>query len=240
MDLEQVFQSHRFERRDLPPHRVYVALRLDGRLVKITSRHVFRETRATQSWLEEVVRDLGGSYESVKVEQFRIIPDLRAPDENPEEGTGVIRAVFALDEGTRVKGLVEGFDPVHMRRVSVREVDAQDKLIQIHDIEVLSILAAFFVKDLHRESSPKPSERGAKRVVPVRPLRGRRVTLAMVWGERMRGELRAYDPHGLWYEFFTIDPKRVPNQKRALISRRAIARAQPDVIASSTRGTSQR
>lgn len=226
MDLEKVFQNHRFGECDLPPHRICAALRLDGRPITITTREVFRDSRASQSWLEGMVGDLGGCHESVQLEQFRIIPEFRS--ESSDRWAGMSRVIFVLDDGKRVKGLVEGFDPVSMRRVPVREVDAQDELVRVYDVAVFSILAAFFVKDLSvRSSGTTPFE---PEVLPIPLRRGQRVTLAMVWGERMRGDLRAYDPHGFWYEFFSIDPKRIRNLKRALISRRAIARAYPDVI----------
>lgn len=74
MELEQILQNHRFERRDLPAHHPYVALRLDGHLVKFTSREVSRGTGATESWLEEIVRVLELSYEKVALERFGILP----------------------------------------------------------------------------------------------------------------------------------------------------------------------
>lgn len=225
MDLVQLAQNHQFRKRNLPPHRIRAALRLDGKLMKITSREAFRESRTAQSWLEEMIRDLGGSYANVKVEQFRLIPD--PPNESIEEEPELVSVVFVLDDGTRVKGVLESFEPTSVHRVSVREVDAQGGLIRIHDIDVQSILAAFFVRDLAIWNSGDPAlESEADRAIPEPLPDGQRVTLTMVWGEQIRGDIRLHDARGIWYEFFTIDPNRIGNLKRALVSRRAIARVE--------------
>lgn len=138
------------------------------------------------------------------------------------------RVAFVLDDGRRVKGLVEAFDPLEMRSVCVREVDAQDKLIRIHDLDVHAILAAFFVEDLFLGKSGSASDYETGRVVPEsRPPAGQRVVLTTIWGERMRGDLLPHDSRRVWYEFHTIEPKRAGNLKRALLSRRAIARKEP-------------
>ena len=219
MDLERTNQ--------LLPHRVRATLRLDGRLVRVTSQRVFRGSATTRSWLRQLVRDLESRYERVVVERFRLLPEVPSTDETIETDAAMKRAVFVLEDGTRVKGLVEGFDPSSMRSICVREVDAQDKLIQIHDIDVLSILAAFFVEDLAMfETEASTSATESDESAPPRP-GSERVNLTMVWGERIRGDLLPLDSRGLWYEFFTIDPQRAANLKRALVSRRAIARKQP-------------
>ncbi|MDX1623034.1 MAG: hypothetical protein R3199_03535 [Gemmatimonadota bacterium] len=138
------------------------------------------------------------------------------------------RVAFVLADGRRLKGLVNAFDPVEMRSVSVREVDAQEKLIRTHDLDVQAILAAFFVDDLFSEERRgSASERETGEQAPAPGTGGRRVALTTVWGERMRGDLLPHDSRGMWYEFHTVDPKRAANLKRALLSRRAIARKRP-------------
>ena len=226
MSLETLLQSRRLRKTSLPPHRVHAILRLDGNLVKITSRRIFRRSRSTRSWLRTVVRDLEASYENVDLERFRLLSEAPSSREPPEEETDMKRVVFVMDDGTRVKGLVDAFDPVAMRFVGVREVDAQDKLVQLHDLDVLSIHAAFFVEDL-AITGKGAALRTMGRGDPARPAGGRRVELTMVWGERLRGVLRPLDARGLWYEFFVVDPERAANLKRAIISRRAIARKAP-------------
>lgn len=94
MELEQILQNHRFERRDLPPHHAHVVLRLDGQLVKITSREVFRVTGATELWLKEIVLIMGRSYESVALEQFGVLP---ASDRHADEGAGISSSASAAD-----------------------------------------------------------------------------------------------------------------------------------------------
>lgn len=228
MDVRSFLRNQYPGGKELPPHRIRATLRLDGRLVTLTSRRVFRRSPVVRSWLEKVIQDLECSHTGVELEEIRLVPEAPSPRESPVENPARKRVVFVLEDGRRVKGLVDSFDPLSQHSVCLREVDAQDKLIRFHDIDAYSVLAAFFVEDLSvwRSNVTDPEPDMERRATPVPP-DAEQVELTMLWGETMRGDLRPYDGRGLWYEFFSIDPQRVGNLKRALISRRAIARKRP-------------
>jgi len=133
------------------------------------------------------------------------------------------KVVVVFDDGTRLKGLVDGFRPERARFV-LREVDLGGQVVRTHDVDVHQVLAAFFVHDLAlwQDSPIQPSARRDRRE-PSAPA-GRPVRVTFVWGETLEGKVVAQDARRRW---LVIEPlgesERSANLDRIFVTRRAIA-----------------
>lgn len=137
------------------------------------------------------------------------------------------RIVLVLEDATEVKGLVKSFDPSTQRTVSLGEVDERGSVIEIHDVAVERIRAAFFVHDLAFYRRYRLPERLGPPEAQVHPLNGEvRMWLELEWGQRLHGLLRPYDDEGRWYDFVPVGPDRAGNLIRALIAADAIIEAE--------------
>ena len=57
------------------------------------------------------------------------------------------KVVLVLDDDTRLKGVVDRFDPTRAR-LDLREVDLTGHQVQRHDVDMKEVLVAFVVRDL--------------------------------------------------------------------------------------------
>ncbi len=138
------------------------------------------------------------------------------------------RIVLVLEDATQVKGLVESFDPSTQRTVSLGEVDDRGNVIEIHDVAVERIRAAFFVRDLAPYRRYRMPERLGPPEAEVRPLNGEiRMRLELEWGQRLHGLVRPHDEEARWYDFIPIGPDRAGNLIYAVIAADAIVEAEP-------------
>lgn len=139
------------------------------------------------------------------------------------------KVVLVLDDDTRLKGIVDRFDPSRSR-FDLREVDLTGHQIERHDIDMREVLVAFVVRDLAvwrsrpltEEDLPPVTEETSPRQ-PGSPLR---VTLR--WGETMEGVAEAYDPRSPWFWFYPFaSSNRAGNLERVYVTRRGVGRLEP-------------
>lgn len=144
--------------------------------------------------------------------------------------------VVVLGDGSRRKGIIDGFHPTRVR-LRMQEVDLGGNMLEIHDLDMHDILAIFFVRDLAVHRTHRFVNRASPS--PERPdSAGLRLRIKFVWGEVFEGVL--YDqPQGRWGGL-TVYPVsavgRAYNILRAYVTRAAIVRI--DVI--EARGASRR
>ncbi|HUP19318.1 MAG TPA: hypothetical protein VM778_05115 [Gemmatimonadota bacterium] len=133
------------------------------------------------------------------------------------------RVVVVFDDGTRLKGLVDGFRPERARFV-LREVDLGGQVVRTHDVDVHQVLAAFFVHDLAlwQDSPVQAPPRRDRREPAVPP--GRPVRVTFVWGETLEGRVVDRDARRRWLVIEPVgESERSANIDRIFVTRRAIA-----------------
>jgi hypothetical protein len=138
------------------------------------------------------------------------------------------KVVLVMDDDSRLKGVVDRFDPVRAR-LDLREVDLTGHLIERHDVDMKEILVAFVVRDLAVwRSQPLtgedlPPEEGTP---PMESGEAVRVTLR--WGETMEGVIPDHDPRRPWFWFYPFaESSRAGNVERVYVTRRGVGRMEP-------------
>lgn len=136
------------------------------------------------------------------------------------------KVVLVFEDGSRAKGLVKGFRP-DRSRVVLEEVDRGGRIVQLHDVDLRQVMAAFFVRDLAIwRDEPLPDEGAA---APAGP-RGseRRVRVRFVWGETMDAWVERSDPRRRWVHLRPRDTSaRAANVEGVYATRRAVAWIRP-------------
>lgn len=148
-------------------------------------------------------------------------------------GTQVSRedkVVLVLDDDTRLKGVVDRFDP-NRSRFDLREVDLTGHQVERHDVDMKEVLVAFVVRDLAvwrsqplSEEDLPPVEEGAPRSTES----GEAVRVTLRWGETMEGVIPDHDTRRPWFWFYPFaDSSRAGNVERVYITRRGVGRMEP-------------
>lgn len=137
------------------------------------------------------------------------------------------RVVLVLEDATRVKGLVESFDPTS-ETIRLELVDDEGRVGETRDVAVGRIRAAFFVHDLAPYRRYRMPERMGPPTAQVGPLNGEvRMRLQLEWGQRLHGLVRPRDDAARWYDFVPVGADRAGNLIRAVIAADAIVEADP-------------
>jgi hypothetical protein len=140
------------------------------------------------------------------------------------------KVVLVLDDDSRLKGIVDRFDP-ERARIDLREVDLTGHQVERHDVDMKEILVAFIVRDLAvwrskpltAEDLP-PTPEGAAPAMES----GDAVRVTLRWGETMEGVIPDHDPRRPWFWFYPfVDSSRSGNVERVYITRRGVGRMEP-------------
>ena len=138
------------------------------------------------------------------------------------------KVVLVLDDDTRLKGIVDRFDPTRSR-LDLREVDLTGHLVERHDVDVQEILVAFMVRDLAVWRSKPLTEEDleGERASPSAEA-GEPVRLTLRWGETMEGVIVDHDPRRPWFWFQPFpSSSRAGNVERVYVTRRGVGRLEP-------------
>lgn len=136
------------------------------------------------------------------------------------------KVVLVLDDDSRLKGVVERFDPT-APRVDLREVDGTGHQVAWHDVDVQEVVVAFVVRDLALwRSKPLSEEDLGNRPGdgPETPS-GTPVRVTLRWGETMEGVIPRYGSRRPWFWLYPFpDSNRSGNLERVYLARRGIGR----------------
>jgi len=139
------------------------------------------------------------------------------------------RVVLVLDDDTRLKGVVDRFDPSRAR-FDLREVDLTGHQVERHDVDMQQVLVAFVVRDLAVWRSQPLSEEDLPPVEePAPPMEsGEAVKVTLRWGETMEGVIPDHDPRRPWFWFYPFAASsRAGNVERVYLTRRGVGRMEP-------------
>lgn len=133
-----------------------------------------------------------------------------------------LKVVTILEDGRRLKGVTERFDP-EKSFLLLRRVDMEGNTLGFLDIEMGSIVAAFFVHDLalDRTSRHTPSDGAADTPDPDG---GTMVRVRLSWGEVIDGLVYDFRDQAEWFFLHPVgELNRSANNKRVYLSSRAVA-----------------
>jgi small nuclear ribonucleoprotein (snRNP)-like protein len=149
--------------------------------------------------------------------------DVAATREEKED-----KVVLVLDDDSRLKGVVDRFDPGRAR-LDLREVDLTGHLVERHDVDMKEILVAFVVRDLAVWRSQPLSSDDLPPEVGSPPMEsGEAVRVTLRWGETMEGVIPDHDPRRPWFWFYPFaDSSRAGNVERVYVTRRGVGRMAP-------------
>lgn len=138
------------------------------------------------------------------------------------------KVVLVLDDDTRLKGIVDRFDPARAR-LDLREVDLTGHLVARHDVDTQEILVAFVVRDLAVWRSKPLTEEDLPDAPPQSSAEaGDPVRLTLRWGETMEGVILDHDPRRPWFWFQPFaSSSRAGNVERVYVTRRGVGRLEP-------------
>ena len=140
------------------------------------------------------------------------------------------KVVLVLDDDTRLKGIVDRFDPGRSR-FDLREVDLTGHQVERHDIDMQQVLVAFVVRDLAVWRSQPLSEEDLPAVEEdaAPPMEsGEAVKVTLRWGETMEGVIPEHDPRRPWFWFYPFaSSSRAGNVERVYLTRRGVGRMEP-------------
>lgn len=140
------------------------------------------------------------------------------------------KVVLVLDDDTRLKGIVDRFDPGRSR-FDLREVDLTGHQVERHDIDMHQVLVAFVVRDLAVWRSQPLSEEDLPPVEEdmAPPMEsGEAVKVTLRWGETMEGVIPEHDPRRPWFWFYPFaSSNRAGNVERVYLTRRGVGRMEP-------------
>ncbi len=138
---------------------------------------------------------------------------------------GEDKVVVVLDDETRLKGIVQGFDP-RQSRFNLREVDITGHQVELHDVDMGAVVVAFFVHDLAVwRSAPLEEEDLPDRSPPASGESGDAIRVTLPWGETLEGIASDLDARRPW--FFLVpfeESSRAGNIERVYLTRRAVVR----------------
>lgn len=134
-------------------------------------------------------------------------------------------AVVYMNDGTRRKGIVDGFNP-NQTTMLVKEIEVSGNVVEIHDIDLRNVHAIFFVRDLALMRTSRHTSREAATRPPATPS-GKRIRVVMVWGEVLDGVSPNYDENARWFYLFPDGMlNRAYNIKSIYITRKATTRVE--------------
>jgi hypothetical protein len=138
------------------------------------------------------------------------------------------KVVLVLDDDTRLKGIVDRFDPSRAR-LDLREVDLTGHQVQRHDVDMKEVLVAFLVRDLAVWRSQPLTEEDVPPAGGTASVEsGEAVRVTLRWGETMEGVIPDHDPRRPWFWFFPFaSSSRAGNVERVYLTRRGIGRMEP-------------
>jgi hypothetical protein len=134
--------------------------------------------------------------------------------------------VVRLADGTRRKGVTNAFDP-SKSTLHLKEIDIGGNLVEIHDIDMQNVQAAFFVRDLAILRTSRQTNRDAPVSPPQPNSDGRMLRVTFSWGEMMDGMAYDYDPSQPFFYLHPMGPlNRAYNIEKVYITRKATARVE--------------
>lgn len=141
--------------------------------------------------------------------------------------TDKLNVVVYLNDGTRRKGVTEAFDP-RKSILLVQEIDVAGHVVAIHDVDMPSVRAVFFVRDLALMRTSRLSARDGDPQPVHEPRPGARlVRVSLVWGELVDGYTYDYDPKGRGFNLYPAGPlSRAHNILRIWVSNKAATRVE--------------
>ena len=132
--------------------------------------------------------------------------------------------VVQLNDGTRRKGVTDAFNP-KKTTLLIKEVDVGGNVVEIHDVDMHSVHAIFFVHDLAIMRTSRHTNRDAPVSPPDVGKNGKRVRVTFVWGEVMDGVSPDVGAKPPWFFLYPMGPlNRAYNIHQVYISRKAAAR----------------
>lgn len=142
------------------------------------------------------------------------------------KSTAKLNLVVRLSDGTRRKGVTNAFDP-NKATLNLKEIDIGGNLVEIHDLDMQSVQAAFFVRDLAILRTSRQTNRDA----PVSPLSpnpdGKMLRVTFSWGEMIDGMSYDYAPGEVAFFLYPMGPlNRAYNIEKVYVSRKATARVE--------------
>lgn len=132
--------------------------------------------------------------------------------------------MVVLSDGTRHKGMIDGFRP---ERTSLRlqEVDHGGSMIEIHDIDMFDVQAVFFVRSLSLFRTYRLDEQVAPAAAPPHEGRGTRLRVQFVWGEILDGvTYGSLKGRAGFFLYPSGSLGRASNIERVYVSRRAVTK----------------
>jgi small nuclear ribonucleoprotein (snRNP)-like protein len=134
------------------------------------------------------------------------------------------KLVVLLEDGRRLKGTAEVFDP-EKPFLLLRRIDVEGHILGFLDIEMKDVVAAFFVRDLalNRTSRQTANDPQTDAEFPD-PSGATTIRLRFSWGEVLDGVVYDYDPAADWFFLFPVGMlNRASNNQRVFVTKKALA-----------------
>lgn len=138
------------------------------------------------------------------------------------------KVVLVLDDGSRLRGVMEGFRPERPRLV-LKELDETGRLHQIRDVDSRKVAAAFFVRDL-RTGRIRRAEPGPRESVEDLPRAEEIHRITFLWGEKLPVRIEAVDRERRWMFVYPDESSdRSDNIDRIFVTTGAITEIRKEV-----------
>ena len=134
------------------------------------------------------------------------------------------KLVVLLEDGRRLKGTAEVFDP-EKPFLLIRKVDLKGNVLGFLDVEMTDVVAVFFVRDLALDRTSRQNANNPQTEADLPdPSGATTVRIRFSWGEVLDGMVYDYDPSADWFFLFPVGMlNRASNNKRVFITKKALA-----------------
>lgn len=134
--------------------------------------------------------------------------------------------VVRMSDGTRRKGVTSTFNP-EKATLHLKEIDVGGNVVTIHDLDMQSVHAVFFVRDLALLRTSRHTSRDAPFTPPRLKADGKVLRVTFLWGEIMDGMTYDYSAASKGFYLFPMGPlNRAYNIERVYVTRKATARVE--------------
>jgi hypothetical protein len=142
------------------------------------------------------------------------------------KSTAKLNLVVRLSDGTRRKGVTNAFEPAKAT-LHLKEIDVGGNLVEIHDLDMQSVQAAFFVRDLAILRTSRQTNRDSPVTPPGLNPDGKMLRVTFSWGEMMDGMSYDYEPRENHFFLYPMGPlNRAYNIEKVYVTRKATARVE--------------